>query len=97
MRIDINNLASAGWVPDIPPHQLPAEAASSVSNLRFVDGAAERVLGYFEGYGSPHGTAREIIQARDSLGDYAWIYAHDTGVSMAKGEIHSIIDKAATT
>lgn len=97
MRIDINNLASVGWVPDIPPHQLPAEAASSVSNLRFVDGAAERVLGYFEGYGSPHGTAREIIQARDSIGDYVWIYAHDTGVSMAKGEIHSIIDKAATT
>lgn len=95
-RIDITNLDTPGWVPDMPPQQLPMGGFSSCKNVRFVDGSVERVKGYFEGYGTPQGTPREIIQARDADDEYVWVYAHDTGVALAKGEIHSNIGKTGS-
>lgn len=96
-RFDVTQADDIGWVPDLPPHSMPPAAWSDCLNVRFIDGAAERVKGYFEGYGSPHGFARQIIQARKADGTYSWIYTHDAGVSMSVGEIHSDIGKLSTT
>lgn len=95
-RVQITNVDDPGCLPDIPPHQLPSGAWSNCLNVRFVDGGAERTKGYFEGYGSPAGTPRAIVQARKADGTYAWVYAHDTGIGMAVGEIHSNVGAAGT-
>lgn len=96
-RIDITQNGSIGWIPDLPHHELPMAAFTGCRNVRFTDGACERVRGYFEGYGQPLGFARNIIQVRDASGDYYWAYAFDDGVGMSHGETHSDISKAGAT
>lgn len=97
MRIDVTQNGSIGWLPDLPHHELPMAAFTDCENVRFTDGAAERVRGYFEGYGQPLGFARKILQVRDADGDYYWAYAYDDGVAMSKGELHGSIGKGGTT
>jgi hypothetical protein len=96
-RIDITVADQVGWVPDQPPQILPPAAWTDCLNVRFIDGAVERVKGYFEGYGSPIGFARCIQQVRKQDGTFAWVYAHDAGLGMVVGEINTSLDKAATT
>ncbi|MDQ5947318.1 MAG: hypothetical protein QG619_2750 [Pseudomonadota bacterium] len=45
MKITIPLLGSAGVVKDIQPHELPLSALSDATNVRFRDGAAERITG----------------------------------------------------
>lgn len=96
-RFDVTVADDLGWVPDLPPQSVGPAGWSDCLNVRFVDGVAERVKGYFEGYGSPLGFARQIVQARKADGTYSWIYAHDAGVAMNVGEIHTDVSKTAAT
>lgn len=47
-RVPVDNLGTMGVVRDVPAHTLPPEAWSSVLNVRFVDGKAQRILGHIK-------------------------------------------------
>lgn len=52
-RVPLFGVGKVGFVPDLPPHELPPEAWSDVLNVRFRDGRAERVNGHTQVYGTP--------------------------------------------
>lgn len=46
MLIPVDNLASLGFIPDIPPSKLPPQAWSGILNMRFSDGVVRKANGH---------------------------------------------------
>ena len=51
--IPIDDVASVGLVKDQPGYMLPPEAWTEAFNVRYKDGAVERLLGHSQVFGTP--------------------------------------------
>lgn len=94
--VAINNVGTVGVITDIAPHKLAPEAWSSVSNIRFVDKVAQKMLGQQAVFGTP-GAAPHYLQAWNYSTEYRWIYASDTEIFYTNAAAHTNATRFTTT
>jgi hypothetical protein len=78
---------------DLSTHELPVNAWTDVSNIRFVDGMAAQVLGYKELYPSASVIPYHLLPV-DVLGIRTWIYAGAAKLyTVVNGAVHTNITR----
>lgn len=77
MLIKIPNAGAAGVLRDLSSHELPIQAWTDASNVRFLDGYARPFLGHGAVYGTPSGTPQHVLAVNIGAARY-WIYATAT-------------------
>ena len=73
-----------GVVQDIPAHKLPLGYWSSVTNVRFRDGYAQKSLGHSAPFGTPSIAPYFLLPVQSETVQY-WIYAGLTSVYVTQG------------
>lgn len=94
MKIPISDLASVGLRADEPPTEIPLQAWTDVRNMRFKDGAVEKLLGHAEQLGAPNTPPRWLLSASQG-GTAFWLYASDTKVGATDGAVHADITRTS--
>jgi hypothetical protein len=84
MIVNFNNIGSVGVVDDLPSYQLPLDAWSSATNVRFNDGYAEKFKGQSEPYGTPSVAPYFVLPVQSETVQY-WMYAGLTSVYVTQG------------
>jgi hypothetical protein len=74
MIIPFPNAGSAGVVKDLSVHELPPQAWTDASNVRFLDGYARSFLGHGQVYGTPAVTPLHVVPVNVGSTRY-WLYA----------------------
>lgn len=92
MIIPFDNLGQYGVIEDIPSHELPAEAWSAATNVRFNDGFAEKSLGHSEPFGTPSIVPYQLFP-EEGNNDFYWLYAGLTKVYVTDGTTHTNITR----
>lgn len=72
--IRVPNAGSVGVIKDLSAHELPINAWTDASNIRFLDGYAYQFLGHGEVYNSPSVAPQYILPVTIGSTRY-WIYA----------------------
>jgi len=92
MIIPFDNLGQYGVIEDIPSHELPPEAWSAATNVRFNDGYAEKSLGHSEPFGTPSITPYQLFP-EEGNNDFYWLYAGLTKVYVTDGTTHTNVTR----
>lgn len=90
----VDNAGEFGLIQDLPDYQLPDSAWSSVTNIRFRDGYAEKFLGHSKPYGTPTVAPYFLLPVQSDTVQY-WIYAGLSAVYVTQGTTHSDISRAS--
>ena len=88
--VTIKDVGSIGFIPDIPPHELPVQAWSGVKNIRFSENSAKKFLGHTQIFGTP-GVSPIWHIPIISEGSLYWIYAGTDKVYVTDGVTHKDI------
>ena len=81
---------------DLSAHELPVNAWTNASNIRFVDGMASQVLGYKELYPSASVVPFHLLPV-DVAGIRTWIYAGEAKMyTVTNGNVHTNITRQTT-
>lgn len=91
----VRNVGSKGVIKDLPSFDLPAEAWSDSSNVRFIAGRVEKIGGFFPvlNEGMPEKTPLAIL-SRNNTQDQ--IYATNDSIYLVNGQTHLNISKMHT-
>jgi len=93
--VTVTQTGQYGVIKDLSRHELPINAWTDASNIRFLDGNAQQVLGYKELYPSAVVVPFHVAPL-NVLGVPTWIYAGDHKVyTVANGPVHSNITRQA--
>ncbi len=93
----VRNAGRFGILQDLKPWELPPEAWTAGQNVRPVDGAMEKFLGYStSGLGTPTVAPIHVLPYRDNTVTY-WIYAGTNDVYVTDGTTHKKITRQQTT
>lgn len=91
-EIEINDLASVGLIRDIEPHQLPPEAFTEASNMRFFNQGVETIGGRAQVFGTPTVAPHFALPIANMSQTY-WLYASLTKVYVFDGVNHTNITR----
>lgn len=89
-RLPIRNLAAPGFVPDLPSFDLPTPAWSDSRNVRYADGAVEKLKGYAEVWGNLSATAIWAMPISTDTTQF-WMYGSETALYATDGTTHADI------
>jgi hypothetical protein len=92
VQIDINDVASIGVIRDSPPHELPPEAWTQATNVRFEDDSVVQLLGYTQIFGTPL-FAPYFAQFLSAPGQPWWLYAGLNKIAAYNGTTHTDITR----
>lgn len=96
-KIEFKQVGGVGVIKDIAPSELPPNAWSDASNIRFLDGSAMQFLGHGQVYQTPPAAPQYLMQANVGVSRY-WLYAtaaKQYAVSSATGTtVHTDITHA---
>ena len=95
MLTPIEDLSSAGIVPDAPPLALPDGAWTDSRNVRYRDGAVEKCRGYVQALGDLSATAVWAHPISDGI-NYFWAYGSNTVMYATDGSTHADITGSIT-
>ena len=95
MRQSIDNLAT-GISPDLPDWNLPDGAWSDSRNVRYRDGAVEKMRGHEEIWGDLSATAIWAAPISDGS-NYFWVYGSTTALYATDGTTHANVSSATYT
>lgn len=95
MLTPIDNLAAPGFVPDAPDLSLPSGAWTNNRNVRYQDGAVEKVRGYTQALGDLSVTAMWAAPISDGT-NYFWAYGGNTVMYATDGSTHAEITGSIT-
>src|SRR3990172_2636260 len=95
MRARIDLSSPKGLVPDQPPVVLPDGVLSDSRNVRYRDGAIEKVAGYTTAFGSLSATAIWAANITDGTTRF-WVYAGNTVCYATDGTTHADIKGAGS-
>jgi hypothetical protein len=93
-EIEINDLATVGNIRDVPGYQLPPEAFTEATNLRFYNGGVETIGGAEEIFGTPAIDARFAMPVSDASQTY-WLYVSLTEAYVYDGAVHTDITRVS--
>lgn len=88
MIVPMGDVAAHGVIRDVPAHELPFLAWSDAKNIRFRDGAAERVLGQAAVMGTPTVAPYYCFPYADGT-NLTWVYAGLAKVYGRQGGSHT--------
>lgn len=88
MIVPMGDVAAHGVIRDVPAHELPFLAWSDAKNIRFRDGAAERVLGQAAVMGTPTVAPYYCFPYADGT-NLTWLYAGLQKVYAWQGGVHT--------
>jgi len=71
--VPINDLGGAGIIKDIPPYNLPENAWSNGSNIRFINNGVKKIRGYTEVMETCPFDPYYILPYEDAGGTYYWL------------------------
>ena len=77
--VRIQNVGQYGVVQDLSKHELPVNAWTDASNIRFLDGYANQFLGHGEVYGTPSVEPYHVLPVTIGSAKY-WLYASLTKI-----------------
>jgi hypothetical protein len=86
------DLDKVGIIRDTPAEELPPQAWSRGRNVRFRDGAVEKIKGYSEPFGTPLGVPYALHPVRTAT-DFFWFYEGLNDVWSTDGTNHAEISK----
>lgn len=93
-RVTVRDVGRFGVILDRPPHELPPEAWSRVSNVSFYDMKAVRALGEYDVFGTP--TVTPIYLAPSPSSETAfWVYTNLLKVFCVAGTVHTDITRVS--
>lgn len=92
MIIPVPGAGQHGLIVDLPHSELPLNAWTAAQNIRFRDGAAEKILGHAQVFGEPLWAPRWLLPITFGGSAY-WIYASETKVGATNGTNHADITR----
>lgn len=95
MRTAIDKLAETGFLPDPPDLALPAGSWTDSRNVRYRDGAVEKVRGYTQALGDLSATSIWAAPISDGT-NYYWAYGSGTVMYATDGSTHADITGSIT-
>lgn len=94
MIIPVSGLGQVGILTDGPKEKFPLNAWTAGRNVRFHDGAVEKMQGHIEVYATPLNPPWWLFPIARA-GNYFWLYAGDTKVGATDGATHADITRVA--
>lgn len=91
--MDIEDAGKFGLIKDVAGHQLPPEAFTTATNIRFRNNYAKKIPGHSRPFGTPLVTPYFLLPIQGLL-DMYWIYCGLANVYAARGNVHSNITRA---
>jgi hypothetical protein len=92
--VNIDNVGAVGLITDKQPRNLPPEAWSAVSNVRFRNYNAEKITGHEASFYTP--TIKPQYLLSTLFGDtYYWYYANGTAIYRSDGIIEQDVTRSA--
>ena len=95
MIVKLDNAGIAGLVYDLPAYEIPDQAWSSASNVRFRDGFAERTQGYAAGFGTPEHAPYGAFYAVSAGGTKYIVYPGLAKIRAVQGTTHYDITRSS--
>src|SRR5690349_21389536 len=95
MRASVEKLADTGFLPDPPDMALPAGSWTDSRNVRYRDGAVEKVRGYVQALGELSATSIWAAPISDGT-NYYWAYGSGTVMYATDGATHANITGSIT-
>lgn len=92
-RIPFVNVGEVGIIKDVDPHNLPSNVWSDGRNMRFVNGRAEKALGYQPVF-TPQVNAQFALPVESPAG-YFWLYAGENEAYAYKDGTNNIATRAS--
>lgn len=93
-RVELHNLGQLGVVTDIPGHQLPPEAWTSVKNVRFQDKNVTKFLGHQIALSTPEVPPGFIMNVPAPATSY-WLYASLDKIYAYDNGVHTELTRAS--
>lgn len=94
MYAEVRQVGAVGLVGDPPATDIPEGSWSDSRNVRYRDGAAEKIKGYAQVFGSLSATAIGAFVINDGVSTY-WAYGGNTVVYGTDGTTHANIGHAS--
>jgi len=94
VRIPITEVGQIGLVVDQPYDRLPLNAWTAARNIRFRDGAAEKMLGHSESYASPSIAPYWLLPVNTGATQF-WLYGGLLKVGATDGSNHADITRVS--
>jgi hypothetical protein len=95
MREELENLAQPGFMPDPPSLADHPRAWTDSRNVRYRDGAAEKVRGYTQALGDLSATAMFAVPVTDGT-NYFWMYGSNAVMYATDGSQHANVTGSIT-
>lgn len=95
-EIPIHNVGAIGVVKDLPAEELPPEAWTDVTNVRFKDGHVEKLLGEASVI-VPPSFGPHFLMPWATGGVYYWIYADGDQIVRTDGTTHTTITRLSSS
>ena len=96
MRSKFNQAGAVGVIYDQPPWELPPQAWSDSTNIRFRDGAAEAFDGQSQVFGTPLGPAYRVMPVSTGR-EYFWVYTGINNIWATDGGAHADITSVSNS
>jgi hypothetical protein len=93
MIFEVNNIDQYGVIPDRPPFELPFNAWSGASNIRFRNGFAEAITGHQSVMGTPSVAPYALLNVLANPSGLYWLYAGLNKVYVYDGAVHTNITR----
>lgn len=90
--VEINDVGTIGVITDTKPWMLPPEAWSFGTNMRFVDGDLEKLLGWEQVFGTPNIAPHFAIAVRTAAATF-WLYTSLTKATAFDGSTHTDVTR----
>lgn len=90
------NVASPGFLPDLPDVALPEGAWTDVLNAQFREGALEKVKGSNDVFNSASATPIWVAPVSDGLTTF-WVYGNESRLFATDGSLHADVSSISYT
>lgn len=93
MDIEVNDVALAGVILDVPAYMLPPEVWTYGHNVCYVNEGVERMRGYTQIFGTPSIAPHFVMPISTGTSTY-WVYVSLTAAAVYDGVNHTVITRA---
>jgi len=96
MIVPFDKTGQYGVIEDIPSNEIPAEAWSAATNVRFNDGYAEKSLGHIEPFGAASIVPYQVFP-EEGVTQFYWVYAGLTKAYITDGVTHTNVTRQSAS
>lgn len=95
VKLEIQKVGSIGVIQDVPGHELPGPAWTTVNNVRMRNNGARRILGHSQVFSTPSVTPYAVFNVPGINDQTFWFYFSLAAAYVVESGVHSNVTRAS--